>query len=476
MWTIQEVAVAQQVRIVSSKRAMDYDQFMSSLDLWLIERLNQRMYDDNFGQIRTVSDPTTDQLGARKVIRDLLHPSPKAKSRKSGALFTHTELVCHITAASASVASDKIFALHGIMKALGVTLPPPDYKLSSSEVYWRASCALMRHQKSLDMMGIVNGSRQFTNVPSWVPDFDRGSPRWEMSSTWFHASGVRGGQKAAFEFLDEDRILVTKAKIVDVDVVQKVVVGTVDSIVYSIGDQSNPNDTSDVLFGITLPSNIQTVRVLQSWIKAALELRVPHRSQILKSRIDPFTNLAHQSGDLLTHFTMMPDVERMNEMIGHIWKAMTHPERLRLHYQAALKSGRFPKGFLENPDLIFMRDNLIEMQLLLVLIDQNLYESFLTAWKKAVGNVFLTTSDGYIGTGPVDTKKGDVIALIPSVRTPMILRNSGSLVPNRYKVVGPAFVLGTMEGERWTEHLSLEERQRGTFRYIGDDLPTISLE
>lgn len=254
MWTIQEVAIAQQVQIISARRAMEYDQFISNLNLWLTERLNQPAGGDLWGHIMAEGDITTQLLGARKEIRDLLHPSPETQKQREKSRIT--EIVCHITAASASVASDKIFALHGMMKALGVTLPQPDYTLPTSEVYWRASCVLMRSQNCLDMLSIVNGSSEFTDVPSWVPDFSRSSPRWEMNSVWFHASGDWVKRKPSFALTAEDRVMITKAKIVDV--VKGVVLEKVDSVVHIVG-----TDT-DVFFGNSLPSSIRTIKVFQN--------------------------------------------------------------------------------------------------------------------------------------------------------------------------------------------------------------------
>jgi hypothetical protein len=131
----------------------------------LTERLNQPAEGAMSGHIMMEGDTTTQLLGARKEIHDLLHSNTRARAQRNKGRIT--ELVCHITAASASVSSDKIFALHGMIKALGVTLPQPDYKLPTSEVYWKASCVLMRSQNCLAMLSIVNGSREFPGYYHW---------------------------------------------------------------------------------------------------------------------------------------------------------------------------------------------------------------------------------------------------------------------------------------------------------------------
>lgn len=199
---------------------------------------------------------------------------------------------------------------------------------------------------------------------------------------------------------------------------------------------------------------------------------------IWKSPIDPVTMVVHQSGNLITELLAQimqanPELERMNEVIGLIWTSITNPREVWLHYQVAVMSGNFPRSLLQNPGFV-LRADLPELQLLLVLMHRGFYDAFLEAWKKAIGSVFLWTRDGHIGTGPVATQEGDVIALIQGVRTPMILRASEPLYPDRYTVIGPAFINGMMEGEKWDDHRSIEEQTRGD--YAGHDLPEISLE
>jgi hypothetical protein len=61
--------------------------------------------------------------------------------------------------------------------------------------------------------------------------------------------------------------------------------------------------------------------------------------------------------------------------------------------------------------------------------------------------VFITTSSGLMGAGPLFTHAGDVVALISGLGTPMILRRSGQ----SFRVVGEAFIDGMMIGERWPD-------------------------
>lgn len=57
------------------------------------------------------------------------------------------------------------------------------------------------------------------------------------------------------------------------------------------------------------------------------------------------------------------------------------------------------------------------------------------------------TYNGYIGSGPPNMTEGDLVAYIAGVPVPMILREAD--VPTTYRLLGPAFVVGLMEGEGW---------------------------
>lgn len=62
MWTIQEVALAQKVEIVTTQRNMDYDALITNLDKWLTERLNQPAGGYAWGHIMMEGDRATQRM------------------------------------------------------------------------------------------------------------------------------------------------------------------------------------------------------------------------------------------------------------------------------------------------------------------------------------------------------------------------------------------------------------------------------
>lgn len=79
------------------------------------------------------------------------------------------------------------------------------------------------------------------------------------------------------------------------------------------------------------------------------------------------------------------------------------------------------------------------------------HEIFLNTYHKT----FLISRDGYMGICPRWAREGDLIILISGLTAPFIVRKE----EGHYRLVGPAYVHGVMQGERW----SLEELEEMTF-------------
>ncbi len=61
---------------------------------------------------------------------------------------------------------------------------------------------------------------------------------------------------------------------------------------------------------------------------------------------------------------------------------------------------------------------------------------------------FIFGQKGYIGIGPLATKAGDVICVVPGSNLPLMLRPSASAPrPNTFKFLGFCYVHGIMDGE-----------------------------
>lgn len=59
------------------------------------------------------------------------------------------------------------------------------------------------------------------------------------------------------------------------------------------------------------------------------------------------------------------------------------------------------------------------------------------------------TRDGHIGLGPGLARKGDCIAIVNGVKTPLVLRAIGG--SGRWELIGDCYVHGVMKGEKFDE-------------------------
>jgi hypothetical protein len=69
---------------------------------------------------------------------------------------------------------------------------------------------------------------------------------------------------------------------------------------------------------------------------------------------------------------------------------------------------------------------------------------FLKSWERTRWNrCFFTTEEGHMGVGPFCVQPGDIAVILFGGEFPFILRQFGS----RYKLIGDAYIHGTMHGE-----------------------------
>jgi hypothetical protein len=212
IWTVQEVALARQVRVLTSRRQMDYDLFMRHWKWFPWDRPDVKNM-----VLHRFNDSLIAMMEARSIVR--LAIKKKRLKKVEGFVFREPmQFLCGVTAATSSHPSDKIFAIHGIMKELGVLLPEPDYSMDTGEVYWKACTAVMSQTRSLEPLMLVNGLLHWnSNVPSWVPDFNQihrrivEPPIGESVFGWPSPCSY----EAKFTLIDNDKIIATKAKPID---------------------------------------------------------------------------------------------------------------------------------------------------------------------------------------------------------------------------------------------------------------------
>ena len=72
----------------------------------------------------------------------------------------------------ASVLVDKIFALHGVFEAIGITLEPPNYTKSIGEVCFEFTSRLIKRHGCFQIL-LEASAPGISGIPSWVPDWSK---------------------------------------------------------------------------------------------------------------------------------------------------------------------------------------------------------------------------------------------------------------------------------------------------------------
>jgi hypothetical protein len=98
----------------------------------------------------------------------LRHFRPKSPEQSRTPLFYFGDF----TSLKVSDPKDKIFAVQGLLSALGVTLPDADYSKPLSTIYIDAYRALIAHQGQIGCLDELNRCwlvQETQGLPSWVP-------------------------------------------------------------------------------------------------------------------------------------------------------------------------------------------------------------------------------------------------------------------------------------------------------------------
>jgi hypothetical protein len=401
MWTIQEVALARQVKVLSPVREMDYDRFMNK---WM----------ERYGGFSELKDrnPIVDVIEARASGRQMVKSEGSEKWKvpwweAEWAPHDPMQFLCLVTASAASHPSDKIFAIHGVMKELGVLLPEPDYSMDTGEVYWKACAVLMTMTCSLQPLHLVNGLHWNSDYPSWVPDFSQTHRRisgYTASLRTFRGWYSGHGGPAKFMLIDNHRVIATKAK----------VIGPIHGRIYQQTELQSNHLGDDSLDGAGLVREyIHVIHCLQSWMLA---------SETLEDFDALFELIFYGYGyQVSRHRGIQPQLRLL------LWISAYDPGAIYSKFYKSIEDSLTVQKFLSTPDFANLL-YLPEAQLLAVII----YSGLMAEFERIIA--------------PHAAAVGDMVALIPGTSALMILHPTQ---PNTYQVIGHACVVGMMAGQMW---------------------------
>jgi hypothetical protein len=348
-----------------------------------------------------------------------------------------------------SIPEDKIFGLYGIFEYMQLTgLPKVNYSQPVYLTYTEITAAAIWDENSLEILYQVCLPNNILNLPSWVPDYSNASffrpiaitrsSASGASSSWYSIHGLHLSVRGLF--VDQIREVATSTSI------------ALSSFRRGYSARLDFYESEHRRTGV-----LELVRTLQTWIRLSQKVGTyPTGIPALEALHSILMQNAQNKRRELFNYTMKPgSLEKAWEQWMTIITAdfSADPDLLEsLHgdvrdlpdYDTILADYSRSFGYDLNlekwPNELKIRF-MLRMQSTTVAWLQ--HEIFLNTYHKT----FLVTRDGYMGTCPRWAEAGDLVVLIAGLKLPFVVRKAGE----HYKLIGPAYIEGIMDSERWDE-------------------------
>ena len=331
-------------------------------------------------------------------------------------------------------AKDQSFAVHGILRRLGIEQSTPDYSKSLATVYTELYKAMLSQRPSMINLLAETGDSSL-KAPSWTPDWSTISGRAWLPTSFLY--------EPPWDFLSDHKPqpMISGDRLIVQGVIRP------GKIVYC----SKPFPTMEMLDELSDQTELdnQLCKVLMSLVEWLSMIARYHPGGISRPR----------------HFRAIINTLLINQMPFiqcRPWKKTTEDRALQLalHCVDEIFKG-FESRQVRNRDYNTLLRSLYE--------ESKYMQTFLRLCCAEFGGkrIFFVTDKGSLGTGLAAMRQGDKVANIVGVSVPLILRESGSYwrsTSNGYRVIGPAFM----------DQLLIWARERNTMRGLSEDATTPS--
>jgi len=333
--------------------------------------------------------------------------------------------------------------MYGMLQKLNIKVAPPNYDQSVEKIYTEAAKSIILHDRSLKILQHTCESHDWPDLPSWVPNWNSVEDMYGVARFEFTASR---NSASKFSFLNGDRSISVRGRFID-----KI---TRRAERYPVGDkyveefpELRPSPKSEVSW-----QDIVHMEAYREWINLAYSLTTY-----------PYGETVGQS----FCYTLIPQSLRVLPLKEHLldnfatWlrsynPGNTVPSKTQPDYSNTIMEPvgidifskcRKPSGSHAidvTPQEERLKYNVILMRLTSNSGAMDLYTKFSLS---CFNTRFFITSAGYMGRSSRNIQKGDLITLIAGVDVPVIIRKEGDL----YRIKGPAYVHGIMNGEKLPE-------------------------
>jgi hypothetical protein len=353
---------------------------------------------------------------------------------------------------------DKVFALYGVLKELGLTLPAADWKKPLEQVYFEFTRAFLRWHESLELLREVSQDR-LPNVPSWVPDLSKSHQR--ISRGNYNAAG---GSQPDFTIIDSAKHpgYNGSPRIISQAIIIATILHCIPSLQPIPKNEDPPSPKS--------PPFLNTIRTILAWLSLSTQPRFhsfPFNTE--ENKATAIFRLFHTHADLAVQdrTTYREEFQRWLAVMRNY--VPPQPQYSPATVEAVEKCAH---TLLEDEKALSTTIRLCSTPQTLFIATCSSQITSKTA--SSPSSIFAITKEGKrigkkgkkkdrLGTAPPHTQVGDVIALLTGVNVPFVLRKVGSKDPDEdgnreeeeegeemmYEVVGACYLEGVMWGEGW---------------------------
>jgi len=345
--------------------------------------------------------------------------------------------------AGAADPRDKLYALYGIFSQVGFQLPEPDYRKSIADIYKEATVMIIKHEKSLRILRLVDGSQGVPGLVSWVPDYREEARPFAIEYDEQYASKK---SRSRFEFSDDYRQLHLAGQSVDM-------IRTCSS--FHSRQTKYPRDSREAHF-------VELIRAYQDWMRMAQQLATyptgeNMREVIISTMLQEHWNVVDnaQLNELIiernqnwTNIIMANDrtsgigLDALDNIIN-----ANETRVKKLIEKRKFGSAEHRNALRENPAFLRPNPNSTHPE------EEKIYKALTLSrnpiWTPVASitqdATFYVTENGYVGLGNPACREGDKIVLVAGICTPVIMRREGGF----WHFIGHAYIHGMMVRELW---------------------------
>jgi hypothetical protein len=434
MWCFQEAAVSSRIRVLCGTTSLTWEQLIQSIDYHRTHSVITA---------NTIHQTFARKIALQDVLRNIIYPKPGQAPTRWPSV---SSVLDNTRFRGAGEPRDKIYALFGLFRMMGLNPPLPDYNKPVRQIYQEATLTAATCDGNLDILYQVTGLPNQLNLPSWVPDFSNTKAPAIMVTPALQASKSSVVQWRLYE---RSNAMCIPGKAVD-----RVTASTV-SMSFTNSSAAQTHDSV-----ITGTEKTAAFSIFKQWLSLVQSLPAypngEQPSEIFGLILSSACN---------THGKFKPStiLEVCNHWYNVLGNSNSYSDSIFIEKGVDnMVDDIETSSFHDDEQLEFALQYAAAMLLTVVGSGTSMQRRIraLHYWLclSLRGKALFVTEKGYMGLAPGSVASGDLVILLSGLRTPFLARYSVEAENSvSSRLVAPAFVAGMMEGELWSESQGLDE-------------------